>query len=337
MILNWVTIILTLLGMSRIRGLFTSPSVFSKGKMLVHSVLPISPSAQPQSPIVLLHGLFGSSRNLQSWGKLLQESVQAPVVLLDLRNHGHSPRDSDMTYSSMAEDVMETLLSLDISNCHVIGHSMGGKVAAACAMIMSASPTSALQLKSLTLMDISPVEYSEREASFATLKTTLNELEQITQSWNKYTTKKEIYDNLLFPVFGVRDISLATFMLTNIVRSADDKSWSWLFDLDAIQQNYPHILDFPFNENKKSSVPMLLLKGSKSPFVKTSHMPEIQRRFSSYLLRSVPNAGHWLHIDQARMSAELLVDFLRNVDTNIELEQFKRKETTVPAMLEKRI
>ena len=44
------------------------------------------------SPIVILHGLLGSSRNWQSAGVALATSGHR-VIGLDLRNHGSSPWD----------------------------------------------------------------------------------------------------------------------------------------------------------------------------------------------------------------------------------------------------
>eukprot|EP01040_Poterioochromonas_malhamensis_P022744 gene22744-27728_t len=62
-----------------------------------------SVTQSPIVPIVILHGLLGSSKNFQSWAKLLQAKLSHPtqMILLDLRNHGLSPRHEDMSYEAM--------------------------------------------------------------------------------------------------------------------------------------------------------------------------------------------------------------------------------------------
>ncbi len=54
-------------------------------------------------PLVILHGLFGSSRNWTSVARRLGETHR--VFAVDLRNHGASPWAETMDYGEMAEDV----------------------------------------------------------------------------------------------------------------------------------------------------------------------------------------------------------------------------------------
>ena len=58
-------------------------------------------------PLVILHGLFGSGDNWQTHAK--NWSAQFEIYLIDQRNHGHSPHSSEMSYESMALDLIETL------------------------------------------------------------------------------------------------------------------------------------------------------------------------------------------------------------------------------------
>ena len=110
-------------------------------------LLPPQGTHNEQPPLVILHGLLGAARNFQSWAKLYQQheaasstssSTARAVVCLDLRNHGrtavgHGARSMD--YRAMALDVQHTLQVLGVRRAHVVGHSMGGKVAAALALL----------------------------------------------------------------------------------------------------------------------------------------------------------------------------------------------------------
>ena len=78
-------------------------------------------------PLIILHGLFGQSDNWTSIARKLGEHFT--VYTLDLRNHGQSGHDNVMNYDVMADDLLETIDYLGIQKMHLIGHSMGGKVA----------------------------------------------------------------------------------------------------------------------------------------------------------------------------------------------------------------
>ena len=78
-------------------------------------------------PLVILHGLFGSSDNWQSQAKIFAEFYT--VYLVDLRNHGHSFWSPAHSYALMAEDLRALTEELNLKNIILLGHSMGAKVA----------------------------------------------------------------------------------------------------------------------------------------------------------------------------------------------------------------
>ena len=87
------------------------------------------------SPIVLVHGLFGSLDNL---GVLARDLVNDHnIIQVDMRNHGLSPRDPVMNYPAMAQDLVDTLDALQIDKATFIGHSMGGKAVMALTALAS--------------------------------------------------------------------------------------------------------------------------------------------------------------------------------------------------------
>ena len=104
-------------------------------------------------PIVLLHGLFGKQDNLGLLKQALQ--LQRPVITVDLRNHGLSEWHAEMNYQVMSEDILNLLDKLALPTVHLLGHSMGGKVAMAVAL---QAPD---RVASLCVADIAPVTYTE--------------------------------------------------------------------------------------------------------------------------------------------------------------------------------
>ena len=79
-------------------------------------------------PIVLIHG-FAS--DLNSWRMLLAGSnLPNPVLALDLPAHGASPRYVPDSIDAIAASVEAALAAQGVSSCILVGHSMGGAVAA---------------------------------------------------------------------------------------------------------------------------------------------------------------------------------------------------------------
>src|SRR5690554_4051217 len=81
-------------------------------------------------PIVILHGLLGSSRNWLSIARKLQEDYN--VYTVDLRNHGASPHSDGFSYDELSEDLDFWVRShLGGEPFALVGHSLGAKVAMA--------------------------------------------------------------------------------------------------------------------------------------------------------------------------------------------------------------
>lgn len=89
-------------------------------------------SHQQKAPVIFLHGLLGNKRNFNSIARSLCTRLKDPrkILGLDLRNHGDNTECiSDMSYTSMAKDVLNFMDSNDLPRVELIGHSVGGKVA----------------------------------------------------------------------------------------------------------------------------------------------------------------------------------------------------------------
>ncbi|TQF07876.1 alpha/beta fold hydrolase, partial [Myxococcus llanfairpwllgwyngyllgogerychwyrndrobwllllantysiliogogogochensis] len=78
------------------------------------------------------------------------------ILQVDMRNHGLSPRDPQMTYAAMAQDLLDTLDDLQLEKATFIGHSMGGKA------VMALSALAPERIDGLVAIDIAPVDYHVR-------------------------------------------------------------------------------------------------------------------------------------------------------------------------------
>lgn len=82
----------------------------------------------PGAPaVLLLHGLGGNALHWEEFAPLLADRYR--VVAPDLRGHGRSG-DGPFSWDALLDDVARVLDHLGVSNPAVVGHSLGGGVAA---------------------------------------------------------------------------------------------------------------------------------------------------------------------------------------------------------------
>lgn len=82
------------------------------------------------TPVVLLHGFTGSSTNWR--GLMGQLAADYRVVAVDILGHGQtavSPNPHRYTMPHVAADLAALLQTLNATPCHLLGYSMGGRLA----------------------------------------------------------------------------------------------------------------------------------------------------------------------------------------------------------------
>src|SRR4030088_2632338 len=85
-------------------------------------------------PLVLLHGLLDSS---DGWSTLCQE-LTGPFVAFDIPGFGYSDAPSRGVIADYARDIAEGLDILGVEHFTLVGHSLGGAIAAAVAELRPA-------------------------------------------------------------------------------------------------------------------------------------------------------------------------------------------------------
>jgi len=229
-------------------------------------------------PIIVLHGLLGSSRNWAGIARSLAETHA--VYVLDARNHGESPRSPTMSYPEMAEDVQAFIAEENLVAPVVLGHSMGGKTAMTLALDHGAA------LGGLIVADIAPVAYRPR---FMEQVDALRALDLAALD------RRADADAALAQ--AVPEQAVRAFLLHNLV--AEDGAYRWRADLDAIAANVEALAGFPdWGGDVLYSGPTLILRGERSDYVRTKHHAEIRRLFPEAGIGMIAEAGHWLHVDR---------------------------------------
>ncbi len=241
-------------------------------------------------PLIILHGLFGSSVNWVSMARRL--SHERRVLCLDLRNHGHSPHTPDMSYADMVSDVRRFMDDHGLDRAAILGHSLGGKVAMGLAL---ADPA---RIDRLIVVDIAPVTYRH---SYAGIIHALRGLDL------SEVTSRAQADSLLAP--ELPEVGLRQFLLQNL--TAADGSYRWRVNLEATERNEAAIKGFPTDGHTPSyRGEALFIRGALSDYVSSEHYPIIHRLFPAARIQVVAGAGHWVHVDQPDGFFEVLNHFL---------------------------
>ena len=240
-------------------------------------------------PIVLLHGLFGKQDNLGLLKQALQ--LQRPVITVDLRNHGLSEWHAEMNYQVMSDDILNLLSELALPKAHLLGHSMGGKVAMAVAL---QAPD---RIASLCVADIAPVTYTESRHT--------NVFKALNAVANAQVTSRKEAEQLMSDY--LTETSVRQFLLKSF---SNEQPTHWQFNLHILQQHYADIMGWPFATQHYSG-PVLFIKGCASDYLQTEHQPAIRQHFPNASAKIIPGCGHWLHAEKPLLFNGIVERFLQ--------------------------
>jgi len=240
-------------------------------------------------PLIILHGLYGSSDNWVSIAKKIGDHFT--VYLPDLRNHGQSPHSDIMNYQAMSDDLDELAGHLGLKNFFLAGHSMGGKVAVAYAIKWRE------KLSGLLIADISPfVNESAENKAFQLHKTILEAMNSLDL---RNIHSRADADSVLKEKIGAENIR--GFILKNLQRSAGN-NFTWKLNVQPLLNNLSLIMtgidSSKVPDNQITGFPVIFLKGSDSEYLGNSDYPGILKIFPAAEINVIQNAGHWLHSDQ---------------------------------------
>ncbi|PWJ44766.1 alpha/beta fold hydrolase [Sediminitomix flava] len=239
-------------------------------------------------PLIVLHGLFGSSDNWMPQTKILSEKYR--VFLVDQRNHGQSPHADEWNYEVMVEDLKAFIEEYDIKNPNILGHSMGGKVA----MLFAVKYPELIN--KLIVVDISPRYYPVHHHSILAGLHSLD-LSEIKSRGQADKALAQYVSEL-----GVRQ-----FLLKNLSRTSD--GFEWKINLDVISNNIEEV-GKALPEGSSCETPTLFIGGTLSDYILEKDQEEIPTIFSDVRIEMVEGANHWVQAVKPQELITLVTEFI---------------------------
>jgi esterase len=255
---------------------------------------------EPNAPKLglLLHGALGSGTNLRSLAiKLSKLRPEYRFCLVDLRHHGESRgAPPPNTLESCARDLVALIEALGQEPEVIAGHSFGGKTAL---MFGSLYPG---RTRQIWVLDSNP---GSQEPSSA------NEVIRVIGAVRATTTPAAERTNVVAELVAQGLSSgTANWLATNLVR--EPHGFVWRFNLDAIYElmlDYFRVDLWPVLESGPANSDFRVVVAERSdrwaPENRARLQGLVEQRQNAHL-HIVPNAGHWLHVDNPGFLLELM-------------------------------
>ncbi|GAA4827528.1 alpha/beta fold hydrolase [Algivirga pacifica] len=240
------------------------------------------------SPLIILHGLFGSSDNWMSIGKTLAEKHE--LFLVDQRNHGLSPNTEAFNYTTFVEDLYQFIDYHNIENPTLLGHSMGGKVA------MQFAAQHPELLKQLIVVDIAPRAYPVHH------QTILEGMNAIPVASLKGRNEADKILSEYIPEMGIR-----MFLLKNLQRNPEG-GFSWKINLPVITKKIAEV-GKALDHQGTIDIPSLFIGGKNSNYIQSDDEAMIRDIFTDVRIEMIDQAGHWVHAEQPQKVTDHILSF----------------------------
>lgn len=239
---------------------------------------------------VILHGFLGMSDNWRTLGKQFSENGYE-VHLLDQRNHGRSFHSKDFSYDVMVADLNEYCRQHHLENIILLGHSMGGKTA------MQFATKYPEMVSKLIVADISPKEYPPHHQDILKALGMLD--------FSKINSREEA-EAILADYIKQKGIRL--FLLKNLFRK-DSEHYGLRLNLPVLTEKIDEV-GKALPKDAKYDGEVLFLSGEKSGYIEAMDELLIKKHFPKASLKTVANAGHWLHAENPQEFYRIVANFL---------------------------
>ena len=242
-------------------------------------------------PIVLLHG---GGANAHWWDHLaVALGRHRHVLALDFRGHGDSDYPEELEVGGFNADLEALCEHLGTESLALVGHSMGAQVA-----LDHASRHG--KTRKLVLLDLARGA-SPRSRRIARLALALR---------RSYPSRDEAIDRYrVIPPSDRIPPTLLRQIAEQSVHQEEDGRWGFKFD-----PRWFGIPSRPAPDLAGVRAPVLLLRGAESKLLSPKGADELVAELADARLRTIPQAGHHVHLDQPEQTRARLFEFLEIAD-----------------------
>ena len=242
-------------------------------------------------PLIILHGLFGSSDNWQTLAKKFAEDYK--VYTVDLRNHGRSFHHEEFNYDVMMHDVEDLIKDIGLEKVSLMGHSMGGKVS------MNYTLNHRERVDNLIVVDIAPRKYQVLHEGIIDALKSLN--------LSEYNKREEVDDALSETL---QNFPVRQFLLKNLVRNSNG-GFNWKINLNVIDRSIQNLV-VEINSDQPYPGKTLFIAGDKSDYIRPVDEEQIFELFPSAEVKYLPNTGHWVHSQEPELLYTTVINFMKS-------------------------
>jgi pimeloyl-ACP methyl ester carboxylesterase len=248
---------------------------------------------------LVLHGALGSGSNLRSLAvKLSKQRPEYAFCLVDLRHHGESQgAPPPNTLEACAHDLAALVAELGREPDVIAGHSFGGKTALMFARLFPG------RVRQFWILDSNPGTQDPAAG---------NEVIRVIQAVRSTTTPAADRAHVVAELTAQGLSSgTANWLATNLQR--EPGGFVWRFNLDAIYElmlDYFRVDLWPVLESGASDSDFRVVVAERSDRWAPENRARLEnlagRQPAPARLHVVPNAGHWLHVDNPGFLLELM-------------------------------
>ena len=263
----------------------------------------------PEPAALFLHGLTGVA---EVWGPTIAAlgPDRPRCIAIDQRGHGHSPKQAaSYGIGTFVADALGVMSALKLDRSHLVGHSMGARVA----MVLAARHPAAI--RSVAIVDIGPEEWKanwqETVAAFDRMPLTWPDAETAIGGAGRTRTPSSIDAAL---ASGGPDAETLRRIALARLKTLPDGSVTWLAAREALEKTViAHRSRSYWHEWRTLAGPALFVHGSASTEVRPRVAARMRATNPSVVWEEFDGIGHNIPLLAPSHLAKGLSRFWRRV------------------------
>ena len=183
------------------------------------------------------------------------------------------------------------ILHHDLQNLHLLGHSLGGKVAMT---LVNKYPHF---VDKLVVVDIAPKAYPVHHQEI------INALKSV--NFEKVKDRKEVEEIL---TKAIKEKGVIQFLLKNLYWKTKNEL-AYRFNLVALDKNIEQIVALN-NIDDSIEQKTLFIKGENSNYILENDFEDIKSKFLDVKIETIKNSRHWVHAENPSEFNKTVLNFL---------------------------